>query len=246
MTVPSGKIRFVLGVDPGGTSGVALLEPITQLWRAGQIPSKGAHVRGGGSFEGVMSDGAEMYLDEVAAAKEICTWATAAIKDLYLTFHNWFDLDVDADEVFLSRSKSDLATLAGRWRDLLQGASGRKAGGVGNGVEAWCDGDLGRGDLVVVEDFLLRQDVNGKGKVGSVARSGLSPARISTALMAWLEIMEWDASVGVQFKLQSASNAKGVFTDVRLKDAGGWIRGAEHARDAMRHVLLAARGNVLA
>lgn len=40
---------------------------------------------------------------------------------------------------------------------------------------------------------------------------------------------------------QQASAAKGVMTDKRLKLMGLWIKGQPHARDAIRHLVIATR-----
>ena len=40
---------------------------------------------------------------------------------------------------------------------------------------------------------------------------------------------------------QTASDAKGVITDKRLKDMGFWMPGKPHARDAIRHLIIAIR-----
>jgi hypothetical protein len=43
----------------------------------------------------------------------------------------------------------------------------------------------------------------------------------------------------VQLREQQATTAKNFSTDVRLKEVGWWLPGKDHARDAVRHVILA-------
>lgn len=85
------------------------------------------------------------------------------------------------------------------------------------------------GGAVVVEDFVLRRL--------SPARELLSPVRLTAAL----EYVLWREKRLV-FR-QSASDAKTICTDERLKDWGFYRRegGEEHARDATRHGLLFLR-----
>jgi len=87
-------------------------------------------------------------------------------------------------------------------------------------------------EVVVLEDFILRLPA------GSSGRDGLAPVRVTAMFLAMLG-RDWFDDGSVVF--QSASDAKGVITDARLKNEGLWIRGQEHARDAMRHWLLYQR-----
>lgn len=86
------------------------------------------------------------------------------------------------------------------------------------------------GDIVVVEDFILRP-------TGNARRSGLSPVRIT----ARLETLCAARGLDVEWVYQQASAAKGVVTDTRLRDLGLWVRGQVHARDALRHLVLYLR-----
>lgn len=43
----------------------------------------------------------------------------------------------------------------------------------------------------------------------------------------------------VRLREQQATTAKNFSTDVRLKEVGWWLPGKDHARDAVRHVILA-------
>lgn len=85
-------------------------------------------------------------------------------------------------------------------------------------------------DVIVVEDFILRP-------TGNARRSGLSPVRIT----ARLEALAFSFDLDLTWVYQQASAAKGVVTDERLKGLGLWVRGAPHARDAIRHLVLYLR-----
>ena len=52
-------------------------------------------------------------------------------------------------------------------------------------------------------------------------------------------IRAWADERGLDVVLQTPSAAKTRVTDDRLRAAGGWLRGLGHARDAVRHLLLA-------
>ena len=218
--VKGSQYGFVLAVDPGSTTGVALCEKETGTWRATEIPGKGAYLRGEGrSIDGVQTDGALMYLDEMAMAQEVCVWASTAI-----------------DEVITEILGTDIDP-------AVFGPVGEYGGGLGSRVQRWREGDLTEGDLVVIEDFLLRPPKSGQrgANVGSRDRSGLSAPRVSLSLVTWLDVLDWNGANGVGLKLQSAANAKHVINDQRLRSAGLWVRGSEHARDALRHMALACR-----
>ena len=74
---------------------------------------------------------------------------------------------------------------------------------------------------IVVEDFISRPG----------PAVNLSAPRVIGRIMAWAEDNE------VPAVMQSPSAAKTVLTKDRLRALGGWVRGAEHARDALRHLL---------
>lgn len=83
-------------------------------------------------------------------------------------------------------------------------------------------------DAVVIEDFILdTRRASGK-------RSLLSPVRITAML-------EYELSGRMPITKQSASDAKSVITDRRLKRWGYWTPASTHARDATRHGLLFLR-----
>jgi hypothetical protein len=76
-------------------------------------------------------------------------------------------------------------------------------------------------DEIVVEDFISRPG----------AAVNLSAPRVIGRILAWAE--ENDVPV----IMQQPSAAKTVITKDRLRALGGWVRGMEHARDALRHLL---------
>lgn len=90
-------------------------------------------------------------------------------------------------------------------------------------------GSVGWVTDVVLEDFILRQ--------GTQARNLLSPVRLSAGLAQ--EVLRSNRLIGVT--MQSASDAKSVVTDDRLRALGLWQVGQQHARDACRHLALFLR-----
>lgn len=112
--------------------------------------------------------------------------------------------------------------------------------------------------IVAFEDFILRRSGNGFGASGG--RDGLSPVRINAnigALMrergitpflgvrdgkdiGWTpkQHMRVGQVTGTRVVWQSPSNAKGVFTDERIRREGLWVPGRPHAVDAVRHLCL--------
>lgn len=85
---------------------------------------------------------------------------------------------------------------------------------------------------VVVENFMLR--------VGGPMLSrtdGLIPVRLIGAI----ELLVWQRDPALCFNLQNASSAKSIATDARLKDWGLWMVGQDHARDAIRHLVVFLR-----
>ena len=75
---------------------------------------------------------------------------------------------------------------------------------------------------LVVEDFISRP--------GGPRVNLSAPVTIG-------RIVAWADARGVPVVFQSPSSAKRVVTKDRLRAAGGWKRGEEHARDATRHLL---------
>ena len=75
---------------------------------------------------------------------------------------------------------------------------------------------------LVVESFISRPG----------AAINLSASETIGRVMAWGELE------GVDLQMQTPSAAKVRVTNDRLRAAGGWMRGQQHARDAVRHLLL--------
>ncbi len=68
-----------------------------------------------------------------------------------------------------------------------------------------------------------------------VSRPG--PAISLTGVETIGRIYAWCELEGITPIMQTPSAAKRMVTKDRLRQAGGWIRGQEHARDALRHIL---------
>lgn len=86
------------------------------------------------------------------------------------------------------------------------------------------------GPAVVVEHFELRTNVRGD--------QVLSPVRLA-AMISFLRFL---GRMGdSQIVYQTAQMAKTTVTDDRLRRWGYWVKGQDHARDAMRHALTALR-----
>ena len=84
---------------------------------------------------------------------------------------------------------------------------------------------------VVLEDFILRERTQ--------KRDLLSPVRLTAMVQAMVfSNDDYEASIHT---LQSASNAKSTVTDDRLKRWDLWVPGQQHARDAIRHMILLLR-----
>jgi hypothetical protein len=74
---------------------------------------------------------------------------------------------------------------------------------------------------IAIEDFISRPG----------AAVNLSAPRVIGRIQAWAEVND------VPYVMQTPSAAKTVITKDRLRALGGWVRGQEHARDALRHLL---------
>jgi hypothetical protein len=95
-------------------------------------------------------------------------------------------------------------------------------------------------DIVVIEDFILVPNVGTRGF--SSKREGLSPVRVTAALLSALLVGGWSQeAIEKIVHMQSPSSAKGVITDERLRSAGMWIKGSDHIRDSIRHAMLFLR-----
>lgn len=103
-------------------------------------------------------------------------------------------------------------------------------------------GEGWRGLHVAVERFDLRPGavLSGAGALDAVrvaeAWRGL---RLGQAMM-W-EGLGMGRGVVPAVEWQQASAAKGVVTDERLRRLGLWVKGEQHTRDAMRHLVLCAQ-----
>lgn len=91
-------------------------------------------------------------------------------------------------------------------------------------------------DAVYVEDFVLRPT-----GIGSSGRDGVSPLRIICFLECWLFDIGVDERGEFNYAYNTPADAKKVITDQRLKAGGLWVRGQQHARDAIRHAALGYR-----
>jgi len=99
----------------------------------------------------------------------------------------------------------------------------------------WMDGEFGEGELsdvlaVSVEDFILR--------MLSTDRNLLSPVRVTAAFNYARR------EVPIPVTRFSASDAKRVVTDERMKALNLWMEGSDHPRDALRQAILLARNMV--
>jgi hypothetical protein len=91
-------------------------------------------------------------------------------------------------------------------------------------------GAVPRVSHVVIEDFLLRER--------TMERNLLSPVRFTAAFQVLLCQHQWR----MKCVLQSPSD-KSVINDDRLRKLGLWAVGQQHARDALRHMMLWLRKN---
>jgi hypothetical protein len=76
--------------------------------------------------------------------------------------------------------------------------------------------------FLVIEDFKLRQ-----------RHADLRPVQ----MIERIETL-WTQRTGVSLEKQTPSDAKSYATNARLRAWGAWVKGSEHRRDAMRHLLL--------
>lgn len=85
--------------------------------------------------------------------------------------------------------------------------------------------EVGEDRAVVMEDFVITP------ATGKKSRQNFSLELIGA--VRWMCLQH-----KVKFVLQTASEAKAFVTDDRLKHIGWWVKGQDHARDALRHLLL--------
>ena len=92
-------------------------------------------------------------------------------------------------------------------------------------------------DRVVIEDFILLP-ASVKGGMNS-GREGLSSVRVGALVYAFVRDYWPDSEIYWQYP----SVMKVIDSD-RLKRAGMWVKGSEHARDAAKHLLIHLRKEV--
>lgn len=90
--------------------------------------------------------------------------------------------------------------------------------------------DYNIGPAIVVEDFILSTHVRGE--------QVLSPVRVNAKIDYAIHLGRAGDS---RLTIQNRQIAKTTATDDRLKAWGLYVRGEEHARDAMRHAVTALR-----
>lgn len=84
---------------------------------------------------------------------------------------------------------------------------------------------------LVIEDFILRERTQ--------RRDLLSPVRLTSAVVKAVDANKYVDVMLMPY--QAPANAKTVIKDERLKRQGLWIKGQQHSRDALRHLLLHLR-----
>lgn len=142
-----------------------------------------------------------------------------------------------AAEERVARYLFDLAFGGASGGIVVEQTGRRRHGGVVAGGSGRVVGK--EADAVVFEDFILRE--------ATMGRSLLLPVRMTSAFRGMTlvnapgiledEILLRRGSIP-RWSIQSPSDGKSVVTNARLKDWGYWIKGKEHARDAIRHGLL--------
>ena len=92
--------------------------------------------------------------------------------------------------------------------------------------EDWCVLNVYEGCLLVVEKFTI---------TARTAQMSQQPRALET-----IGVMRFLARrAGAQFHMQTPSAAKRFVTDQQLHKVGLWKPGQDHARDALRHLILA-------
>lgn len=215
---------IIMAVDPGTTTGVAITN-VTQLGTKFETMNKGLGLVRDVSRGTKGRRGGPLGMDfgEVAVATEL----------LPGSFVGWFQIGPaygNDHEYWVASLICDLVEYCGV-------------------------------NIAAFEDFILRIGS------GSSGRDGLSPVRINSCTMTLMRerritpflgarggvatkekqrtydhgagmAMRIGSRTGCQVVWQSPSNAKGVFTDERIRRAGLWVPGRPHAVDAIRHLCL--------
>jgi hypothetical protein len=91
---------------------------------------------------------------------------------------------------------------------------------------SWANDNVGPSCLLVVEKFVI-----------TARTAQLSPQSEPMEVIGVLRFLARRA--GAQFEMQTPSAAKKFASDAQLRKVGLWRPGQDHARDAIRHLLLA-------
>jgi hypothetical protein len=142
--------------------------------------------------------------------------------DLYLLLKSLFELDLDANSRGTEWPGCRAMELHGWESGQVDEMQGLILGTKGRQLAA---------SAVIIEDFILR--------LGTKDRSLLAPVRV----FAKLEDRLYSKGYRGEIVLQSASDAKSIVTDSRLKAWGLWHEGSPHIRDAWRHLVKYLREN---
>jgi hypothetical protein len=86
-------------------------------------------------------------------------------------------------------------------------------------------------EIIIMEDFRLFPD-----EAHNPDPAGIAPVRI----YSMMEALAWERGLMIDFVYQMPGE-KTIITDERLKRWGLWVRGARHARDAVKHLCVYAR-----
>jgi hypothetical protein len=110
------------------------------------------------------------------------------------------------------------------------GVAWRASDGALQGIQ-WPGDDIS----VVLDGFHVRYGVTELVVESFISRPG--PAVSLTAPVTIGRIQAWAEERGVPVVFQTPSAVKRTVDNDGLREAGGWLRGQQHARDALRHLL---------
>lgn len=197
------------GIDPGGTTGFAWGN--SSLLGCAQIGFLGGDM----SRVGICVPGSDSFSFSVGDS------ITVFVRNRYSSGRS-------GRVVFEPKGINTVASDAYSWEKACQNIalatfSFMVSLGLGSGL----------GSFVGIEDFVLRGAGSGGRSSGTAGRDGLAPVRVCTALYSVVAASSLGSSVGWRFN--SASAAKGRWTDQRLRDRGWYQAGMPHAMDAVRH-----------
>jgi hypothetical protein len=88
------------------------------------------------------------------------------------------------------------------------------------------------------KQFFIYESFDLRGPIGSTAREGISPVRVTSTLRGLLIASKH------KWVSYSASTSKSTITDQRLKNFGLWAVGKKHSRDAARQGATWVRQNI--